>query len=255
MGADEDLTMHCFESFLRAFVLLGGFMVAQHFLGIWRGSKSKPAPRKVCTKVGVTKAAASRANIGRQRIPVKQLPKAMSDDEDAGSTSAGSSDDTSDILSSEEDEEVEHVQPGRISKADLLSLRPAQGNIPAGGLRAMRIDQQRSWASLRSVGPPPVLAKGGKAKETPLSKSTHKANPAPKPPAPKLPLKADGADATPGLLTPSRVEALLQICCPDTPVTLSMALGTDVSTAKTCEGEFKGEGSSPASPPWRKKSA
>jgi len=255
-GGDENLVMHCLGSFIRAFILLGGFMVGQHFLGVWHARPSKPAPSSPGRKVG--------ASIGRQRIPVKRVAKAMSDDEDAASTSAGSSDDASDILSSDE-EEVQSVQAGRISKADLLSFRPAPGSAPAGGLRAMRADhrtkpsqlpEQRSWESIRSSGTQKSMAlpvSGApkvQARAAPTPKSSRKVAP-----APKLPINADGDVATPGLLTASRVEALLSICCPDTPVTLSMALGTDEAKAKEDDGKVKVEGSSQVPPPWRKRSA
>ena len=57
--ADEDLAMHCFGFFLHTFLLLGGFMVVQHFLDSWCARSCEPAPQKV----GATKAATSRASV------------------------------------------------------------------------------------------------------------------------------------------------------------------------------------------------
>merc|ERR1719316_830689 len=154
--------MHCLGSFLRAFILLGGFMVGHHVLGIWQARSSKQAPRKVG------------ASTGRQRIAIKRTPKTLSDDEDAASTSAGSSDGASDILSSDE-EEIQGARPGRISKADLLSLRPARCSTHVGGLQAMGADQQRSASQMRvSKQNSPSLPVGG------APKLARKAAPAPK---------------------------------------------------------------------------
>lgn len=302
LGADEDLITHCLSSLLRGLILLAGFMLGQYCLGLWNGSrcsskKAPASPRKVMSSVGHRGGSSTAAGrglstgtrnagkaAGKAACKWPQPVKATSDDEDAASTSAGSTDGASDVFSSDE-EELKSTRPGRISKMDLLNFRQAPGTAPAGGLKTAHVDHRtklaplpdkRCWDALRGDG----VQKGA---ALPASRTSPVAgvlkvkapapnlNPALKPSRKGVPMPKNLAEeAALSPMAPARVEALLQICCPSEPVTLSMALGTKPNPTKDArldKGTKLAKAVSPEKaarpaaeaeaslPPWRQRSA
>jgi len=180
---------------------------------------------------------------------VKASPKKMSgykgkrhfdppsEDEDAVSTSVGSSDSESDLISSDDEKDLKGT---KISISELLRCRPAVvGIAPQGSLHTMPIGTSlksgRSWDTVRSNSAVQAYVTGAQAPAKAVTKesklATSKAAKAgPKPPCKAAPVSmktmacANPADAA----NPARIQALLSIICPDEePVAQKITSKTD----------------------------
>jgi len=142
-----------------------------------------------------------------------------SDDEDALSTSVGSSDSECDVLSS--DNEGENGKIAKISIADLLQRRPAVGPAPRGSLRAMPVVEhapvsrqqfeERRWENLRNSNTTAPAKQPSKGESKPAKKSP-KASPVKASPVKAVSPPVDAATAA---ANSARMAALLEIICPE----------------------------------------
>lgn len=204
---------------LRILLLLATFMIANRtFTSKKHHKPSSPyngATHSLLVQSRVMKASPKKKGgfKGKQQF---HLP---SEDEDALSTSVGSSDSELDTTSSEHEEDVKGT---RISISELLRRRPAAGDAPHGSLKTTHVGsslQQRcSWDKVRgapSTQHQPGLGKAtSKAATSKVAKISPKA-PCKKPPVPVKSMPASDGDALETGAKQERIQALLSIICPE----------------------------------------
>jgi len=221
IGADfddqSDVFTQCVCALLRVVLLTATFVLGQRTFQARSGQKVRSLP---CITKGTPRTPST-----RNRYPKKL--RAPSDDEDDLSTSVGSSDSETDMLSSDNEDEVGSTT--KISASDLLRLRPAAGPAPIGSLRAMPVAErvsvsraqfeQRQWENLRGSAAPqqrPAPAKPSKAAPSKQpSKSDSKPAKKSLKPAPVKQVTPQPVDAATEAANAARMAALLEIICPE----------------------------------------
>lgn len=155
----------------------------------------------------------------------KRIHHPPSEDEDALSTSVGSSDSESDLISSDREDDAKGM---RISMSELLRRRPPVGPAPPSILKTMPagppVQQRRSchaWENARGAqsAQQPQVRLGVPAKTTAKMATSKAALAAPKafckiPPAPLTNMIGMGGNGS-AEAKPERIQALLSIICPE----------------------------------------
>jgi len=215
---DSNFIAQCVHALIRILLLSATFVLVHRTLNSQRTSKAtapsrftKSLPKKNSTFKGK-----------RRFCP-------PSDNEDAVSTSVGSSDSESDLLSSDQEEDV---KGGKISVLELLRRRPPAGIAPQGSLCAMPVassqPRARDWNAVRATVQPKSPAKTvsrfeSKAEAKTIKSCTKAAKadskPVSKPPPTPmkgkiLPVPAK-EDASKAAANSARMQALLEIICPE----------------------------------------
>jgi len=217
--ASDGLVTQLFYALLRIVILSATFVLAHR---TFNAQKPRPAPAPSrFVKASLKKTS---GNKGKRRFDPP------SEDEDAVSTSVGSSDSESDLISSDDEK---GLKGAKISISELLRCRPTVvGIAPQGSLHTMPIGTSlkagRSWETVRSNSAvqvhvtgaqAPVAASKVSAKEAPKESklATSKAAKAgPKPPCKAAPVSMKSLNcASSDSANPARIQALLSIICPD----------------------------------------
>jgi len=210
--ASDDLVTQLFYALLRIVILSATFLLAHR---TFNAQKPRPAPAPSrFVKASLKKTS---GNKGKRRFDPP------SEDEDAVSTSVGSSDSESDLISSDDEK---GLKGAKISISDLLRCRPTVvGIAPQGSLHAMPIGTSlksgRSWDTVRSNSAVQAYVTGAQAPVKAVTKesklATSKAAKAgPKPPCKAAPVSMKSLNcASVDTANPARIQALLSIICPD----------------------------------------
>lgn len=222
----HELVTQCCITLLRIAILLATFMLAnctfnkkKHHNPV---SPYNQATQSLLMKSQVMKASPKKATGFKGKRSF--IPQCENDD--ALSTSVGSSDSESDLTLSDQEEDVKGT---RISISELLRHRPPVGVPPCGNLKTMPVGapQQRractAWDKARGTPSAQQSQAPTKApaKAVPKMATSKAAKVAPKaplktPPAlmkSKAPMSGDTVGA--GAANPERIQALLSIICPE----------------------------------------
>lgn len=218
-SADHNPATQLFIALLRILILLATFLVAQRTLNSKKHNKpSSPYNRN--TQSLVMQARVMKASPKKMSgFKGKKHLNPPSEDEDALSTSVGSSDSEPDMTSSDHEE---HVKGARISVSELLRRRPAAGVAPPCSLKTMpvgsSVQQRRSWDKVRDAPstqhPPAPWKATSKAATSKVAQTTPKA-PCKKPHVPVKSMPAFDGDAMDTGAKQERIQALLSIICPE----------------------------------------
>lgn len=223
----QDLTTQMIVPLLRILILVATFLLANCTFNKKNHQKHtspyNQATRSLLIHSNVMKASSKKPNGFKGKRPLKP----PCEDEDALSTSVGSSDSESDLTSSDQDEDVKGT---KISISELLRRRPSSGVPPPGGLKTMPVgspvQQRRSctaWETARGASSAPhtqvaskmATSKAAKAAAPKAAKAAPKApcQTAPAPVKSRAPvsINASGVDEA----KPERIQALLAIICPE----------------------------------------
>jgi len=231
---DDDTFIQCLYALIRVILLSATFVLAQRALKARNGQQSH--------RVQGAKGSPKRFNTNGHSPKKLTKHNFASDDEDDLSTSVGSSDSESDMLSSEDEEDRKAT---KISVSALLQCRPAVGPAPLGSLRAMAVVERtvvsrqqfeaRCWENLRSPADETTNSASKPAKtastKQPLKSDSKLAKKTRKAPIKAVPMPIDEVTAA---ANSARMQALLEIICPEDVPTVEKA------TAKS------------ALPPWRR---
>lgn len=203
-----------FISLLRIAILVATFVLANCTFKKKHQKTTSPynkATRSLLTQSQVMKASSKKTNGFKGKRPFNP----PFEDEDALSTSVGSSDSESDLISSDHEEDVKGAQ---ISISELLRHRLPAGVAPQGSLKTMPIgspQQRRPWDKVR--GTPPAQHTQAPAKAVPKVATSKAAKAAPKAPCKSPPtlMKSNASMSinSSGVANPERIQALLSIIC------------------------------------------
>jgi hypothetical protein len=228
-ASGHDLTTQVLVPLLRILILVATFLLANCTFNKKNNQKRtspyNQATRSLLMQSHVMKASSKKTNGFKGKRPFN-LP---CEDEDALSTSVGSSDSESDLTSSDQ----EDIKGTKISISELLRCRPSAGAPPPGCLKTMPVgspvQQRPSWAAARGTSSAPhpqaavkassKMATSKAAKAAPKEMATSKAAKAPYK-TPPAPVKSKGAPVSinpSGVAEakPERIQALLAIICPE----------------------------------------
>jgi len=221
-ASDDNIFIECLYALIRVALLSATFVLGQRALKERNGQNKKVLKGLPCISRGT-----SRTPTCHGRYPKKL--RVASDDEDDLSTSVGSSDSESDMLSS--DDERNNGNSTKISMADLLRCRPIVGPAPIGSLRAMPFNdrasvsrqqfEERRWENVRIEG---AASAGAASKPVKIAATKQalksdskaaKAAPGPRAKAPRIMAAPVLVDAATAAANSARMAALLEIICPE----------------------------------------
>lgn len=219
-----DFASQLFIPLLRILILLATFLLANSTFNKKQhhkvASPYNQATQSLLKQSQVMKASSKKTSGFKGKRPFNP-PR---DDEDALSTSVGSSDSEVDLTSSDQEEDVKGT---KISISELLRHRPPAGMAPHGSLKTMAVgspaQQRRSWDKVRdtvvtpSAQHPQVPAKAVAKMATSKAAKAAPKVPCKTPPAPLVKSKAAPVGNASGVVAakPERIQALLSIICPD----------------------------------------
>jgi len=211
----HDLATQLFVALLRIAILLATFVLANSTFNKKKHhqptSPYNQATRSLLTQSQVMKASSKKSKGFKGQRPFNP----PCEDEDALSTSVGSSDSEADLTSSDQEEDLKGT---KISIADLLQRRPPAGVPPHGSLKTMAIGSpQQRRPSNQVRGTPPAQHSQAPVKAVPKMATSKAAKAAPKAPFKSPPMKNKelmSSDTSRGA-NPERIQALLSIICPE----------------------------------------
>jgi len=221
-ASDDNVFIECLYALIRIALLSATFLLGQRALKKRKGQSEKVLQDLPCISRGTPRTPSFHG-----RYPKKF--RVASDDEDDISTSVGSSDSESDLLSS--DDEGKNGNSTKISMADLLRCRPVVGPAPVGSLRAMPFTEraslsrqqyeERRWENVRIEGAAQANAASKSVKIAATKQSSKvdskaaKAVPGPRAKAPRVMAAPVPVDAATAAANSARMAALLEIICPE----------------------------------------